>query len=279
MAVEVGGEGGAGGRRPPEAGTPLGVERSAGAQSRDREEAAIEPHSHSKSAHLRSCTGRGDALFGCQQGPWRPGEGVGGRTECACVDCSRLWGSGAGRQSTPGHGKLVFKQTYQLPVRSWQISTARVMATQAVCPHPCLKAPLRSSPETTSCPGREGQSPPQRQSTEGSTLKVPFCREAFVQLRLSHDGNAGDVLPLPRCSIPGTEKWVAWRLRQWASNHGAREARAAPPHGLGEPDVPHLHQPRSTAGPRLSSTVTLGRACQQRDEGSGQAGAFPSLSP
>lgn len=111
------------------------------------------------------------------------------------------------------------------------------MAAQAVCPHPCLKAPLRSSPETTSCPGREGQSPPQWQSTEGSTLKVPFCREAFVQLRLSHDGNAGDVLPLPRCSIPGTEKWVAWRLRQWASNHGAREARAAPPHGPGEPDV------------------------------------------
>lgn len=153
------------------------------------------------------------------------------------------------------------------------------MAAQAVCPHPCLKAPLRSSPETTSCPGREGQSPPQRQSTEGSTLKVPFCKEAFVQLRLSHDGNAGDVLPLPRCSIPGTEKWVAWWLRQWASNHGAREARAAPPHGLGEPDVPHLHQPRPTAGPRLSSTVALGRACQQRDEGSGQAGAFPSLSP
>lgn len=112
MAVEVGGEGSAGGRRPPEAGTQLGVEWSAGAQSRDKEEAACEPHSHGKSARLRSCVGSGDALFGCQQGPWRPEEGVGGRTQCACVVCSHPCGSGAGRQSMPADGKLVFKQIY-----------------------------------------------------------------------------------------------------------------------------------------------------------------------
>lgn len=127
------------------------------------------------------------------------------------------------------------------------------MGTQAVCPHPCLKVPLCSSTETTSCPGRKRQSLPQGQSTEGSKFKVSFCKEAFVQLRLSHNGNAGDVLPglavlhqagpLPRCSIPGIEKWVAWLLLQWASNHRARGMRpelpaaAEQPHKLGEPDV------------------------------------------
>lgn len=41
---------------------------------------------------------------------------------------------------------------------------------------------------------------------------------------------------------------------------------------------PHLDQPRSTTKSHSSSTVALGRTCQQQEEGLGQAGAFPSLS-